>query len=126
MVNPRPPPEPVRPPAASGGTGGRVGRLFGTDGIRGRVGTEPMTPEWVLKLGWAAGRVLATRDGARRGVVIGKDTRNSGYLFESALEAGLSAAGASVFLLGPFPTPGVSFATHRLGGGRWDCHQCLP
>ncbi len=116
MVNPRLPPEPVRPPAASGRTGGRVGRLFGTDGIRGRVGTEPMTPEWVLKLGWAAGRVLATRDGARRGVVIGKDTRNSGYLFESALEAGLSAAGASVFLLGPFPTPGVSFATHRLGG----------
>jgi phosphoglucosamine mutase len=74
-----------------------------------------MTVEGVLRLGWAAGRVLAAHGGARHGVVIGKDTRNSGYLFESALEAGLSAAGVSVFLLGPFSTPGVSFATTRLG-----------
>ena len=69
-------------------------RYFGTDGIRGRVGESPMTVEFVLKLGWAAGRVL-TRDGATR-VVIGKDTRISGYMFESALEAGLSAAGHPV------------------------------
>ncbi len=89
-------------------------RFFGTDGIRGEVGLPPMTPEWVLKLGWAAGCVLG-RDQAHRGVVIGKDTRNSGYLFESALESGLSAAGASVFLLGPFPTPGVSYLTTAIG-----------
>ncbi len=88
--------------------------IFGTDGVRGEVGVAPMTPEWVLRLGWAAGRILA-RDQAHRGVVIGKDTRNSGYLFESALESGLSAAGVSVFLLGPFPTPGVSYITQAIG-----------
>ncbi len=115
-TSPRLPPESPRPKDTAGKPGSRAGHLFGTDGIRGRVGLEPMIPETVLRLGWAAGRVLASRDRTGRGVVIGKDTRNSGYLFESALEAGLSAAGVSVFLLGPFPTPGVSFATNRLGG----------
>jgi phosphoglucosamine mutase len=85
-------------------------KLFGTDGIRGRVGFAPITPESVLKLGWAAGRVLA--DGNRRAkVVIGKDTRVSGYLLESALEAGLSAAGVNVSLIGPMPTPGIAYLT---------------
>lgn len=92
-------------------------RLFGTDGIRGRVGRDPITPDFMLRLGWAAGRVFAN-DGA--GVVlIGKDTRISGYMFESALEAGLSAAGADVRLLGPVPTPAVAYLTqtHRADAG---------
>lgn len=88
-------------------------RWFGTDGIRGRVGEGPISADFVLKLGWAAGRVLA-REG-HAGVVIGKDTRISGYMFESALEAGLVAAGANVMLLGPMPTPGVAFLTRQLG-----------
>ncbi|MHB1516037.1 MAG: phosphoglucosamine mutase [Acidiferrobacteraceae bacterium] len=83
-------------------------RFFGTDGIRGRVGEEPITPETVLKLGWAAGQVLG---GADLRVVIGKDTRVSGYLLESAMEAGLSAAGADIRLLGPMPTPGIAYLT---------------
>ncbi len=83
-------------------------RFFGTDGIRGRVGEEPITPERILKLGWAAGRVLCP-DGGK--VLIGKDTRISGYLLESALEAGLSAAGANISLLGPMPTPGIAYLT---------------
>ena len=74
-------------------------KYFGTDGIRGRVGDYPVTPEFMLKLGWAAGRVLGTRRNTR--VIIGKDTRISGYMFESALEAGLSAAGVDILLLGP-------------------------
>lgn len=82
---------------------------FGTDGIRGRVGQLPMTPEFALKLGWAAGRVLARTAGAR--VLIGKDTRRSGYLFESALEAGFAAAGVETYLLGPLPTPAVAYLT---------------
>ena len=82
-------------------------RYFGTDGIRGRVGQDPITPERVLKLGWAAGRVLG-RGGK---VLIGKDTRISGYLLESALESGLSAAGVDVRLLGPMPTPGIAYLT---------------
>src|SRR3990167_2018185 len=77
-------------------------RYFGTDGIRGRVGVWPITPEFVLKLGWAVGKVLA-RDGSGK-VLIGKDTRISGYMFESVLEAGLSAAGIDTHLLGPMPT----------------------
>lgn len=82
---------------------------FGTDGIRGRVGDFPITPDFVLKLGWAAGRVLAEEgEGA---VIIGKDTRISGYMFESALEAGLSAAGIDVVLIGPMPTPAVAYLT---------------
>jgi phosphoglucosamine mutase len=87
-------------------------RYFGTDGIRGRVGAYPMTPEFILKLGWAAGRVLAA--GGRNMVLIGKDTRISGYMFESALEAGLSAAGVNIHLLGPMPTPGIAYLTRTL------------
>ena len=86
---------------------------FGTDGIRGRVGTLPMTPDFVLKLGWAAGRVLAESGASRETplVVIGKDTRLSGYLFESALEAGFAAAGVSVAMAGPLPTPAIAYLT---------------
>jgi phosphoglucosamine mutase len=87
-------------------------RYFGTDGIRGKVGEFPITPEFVLKLGWAVGRVLARGDGGK--VVIGKDTRISGYMFESALEAGLSAAGVDILLLGPMPTPAIAYLTRTL------------
>lgn len=87
-------------------------RYFGTDGIRGRVGEYPITPEFVLKLGWAVGRVLQTRGFNK--IVIGKDTRISGYMFESALEAGLSAAGVNIALLGPMPTPGIAYLTRTL------------
>ncbi|MCK2185535.1 phosphoglucosamine mutase [Halomonas getboli] len=85
-------------------------RYFGTDGIRGTVGEPPITADFMLKLGWATGRVLAEKVGRAR-VVIGKDTRISGYMFESALEAGLSAAGVDVILLGPMPTPGIAYLT---------------
>ncbi len=84
-------------------------KYFGTDGMRGRVGVEPMTAGTVMKLGWAAGKVLASQ--GNREVIIGKDTRVSGYLFESALEAGLSSAGIHVRLLGPMPTPAVAYLT---------------
>jgi phosphoglucosamine mutase len=87
-------------------------KYFGTDGIRGRVGEHPVTADWILKLGRAVGVVLAGND--KRGVVIGKDTRISGYMFESALEAGLAAAGANVLLLGPMPTPAVAYLTRTL------------
>jgi len=87
-------------------------RYFGTDGIRGRVGEHPITAEFMLKLGWAAGRVLGSAGGQR--VIIGKDTRISGYMFESALEAGLSAAGVDIRLLGPMPTPGIAYLTRTL------------
>lgn len=87
-------------------------RYFGTDGIRGRVGQAPMTPDFALKLGWAAGRILGKAPGAR--VLIGKDTRRSGYMFESALEAGFAAAGIETGLLGPIPTPGVAYLTRAL------------
>lgn len=83
---------------------------FGTDGIRGRVGDYPITPDFMLKLGWAAGRVFA-QAGSHHNVLIGKDTRISGYMFESALEAGLSAAGVNTQLLGPMPTPGIAYLT---------------
>ena len=91
-------------------------KYFGTDGVRARVGREPMTPRTVLKLGWAAGRALA---GAGDRILIGKDTRISGYMFESALEAGLSAAGMDVLLLGPLPTPGIAYLakTFRVAAG---------
>ncbi len=82
---------------------------FGTDGIRGEVGKHPITPAFVLKLGWAAGQVL--NQGGRNRILIGKDTRISGYMFESALEAGLSAAGMHIRLLGPMPTPGIAYLT---------------
>ncbi|HXG28242.1 MAG TPA: phosphoglucosamine mutase [Nevskiales bacterium] len=84
-------------------------KYFGTDGVRGRVGESPMTPDFALKLGWAAGRILAPQGRAR--VVIGKDTRLSGYMFESALEAGFNAAGVNVLLLGPMPTPAIAYLT---------------
>ena len=92
-------------------------KYFGTDGIRGKVGQGLMSPEKVLKLGWAVGRVLASHDntkGQGNRVVVGKDTRISGYMFEAALEAGLSAAGVDVELLGPIPTPGIAYLTRTL------------
>ncbi|MBD3667760.1 MAG: phosphoglucosamine mutase [Kangiella sp.] len=82
-------------------------KYFGTDGIRGTVGQFPITPEFVLKLGWAAGKVL----GKKGKIVIGKDTRISGYMFESVLEAGLTAAGVNSFLVGPMPTPAIAYLT---------------
>ena len=90
---------------------------FGTDGVRGRVGEPPITPELVMKLGWAAGRTFAAdprRPAGRPAVLIGKDTRISGYLLEAALEAGLSAAGVDVALCGPLPTPGIAYLTRAL------------
>ena len=87
-------------------------RYFGTDGIRGRVGSRMMTPEFVMKLGWAAGRVLVGE--GHPTVLIGKDTRISGYMLESALQAGLSAAGIDIRLLGPMPTPGIAYLTRTL------------
>ena len=87
-------------------------KYFGTDGIRGRVGDGVMTPEFVLKLGWAAGKVLCEE--GNNLVLIGKDTRISGYMLESVLEAGLSAAGVNSRLLGPMPTPGIAYLTRTL------------
>lgn len=84
-------------------------QYFGTDGIRGKVGDSPITPDFVLKLGWAAGKVLA-RHGSRK-IIIGKDTRISGYMLESALEAGLAAAGLSAAFTGPMPTPAIAYLT---------------
>ena len=92
-------------------------KYFGTDGIRGKVGSGLMRPDKVLKLGWAVGRVLAAHENTKgqvNRVVIGKDTRISGYMFEAALEAGLSAAGVDVELLGPIPTPGIAYLTRTL------------
>lgn len=87
-------------------------KYFGTDGIRGRVGESPITPDFFLKLGWAAGRVFASE--GHGFVLVGKDTRISGYMFESALEAGLTAAGVDTRLLGPMPTPGIAYLTRTL------------
>ena len=87
-------------------------RYFGTDGVRGRVGEHPITADFMLRLGRAAGVVLAK--GQKQSVVIGKDTRISGYMFESALEAGLTASGANILLLGPMPTPAVAYLTRTL------------
>ncbi len=84
-------------------------KYFGTDGIRGKVGEYPITPEFVMKLGWAAGKVLGKKPRDR--IVIGKDTRISGYMFESALEAGIAASGMDVQILGPMPTPGIAYLT---------------
>ena len=93
-------------------------RYFGTDGVRGKVGEPPITPDVVLRLGYAAGKVLAGTgggtSGARPTVLIGKDTRVSGYMLEAALESGLSAAGIDVMLAGPMPTPGVAYLTRAL------------
>ena len=87
-------------------------KYFGTDGIRGRVGQHPITADFFLKLGWAAGRVFANE--GHGFVLVGKDTRISGYMFESALEAGLTAAGVDTKLLGPMPTPGIAYLTRTL------------
>jgi len=84
-------------------------KYFGTDGIRGHVGQHPITPDFVLKLGWATGRIFSGK--ARQPILIGKDTRISGYMFESALEAGLVAAGVDIQLVGPMPTPGIAYLT---------------
>lgn len=93
-------------------------QYFGTDGIRGRVGDAPITPDFVMRLGYAAGRVLALNShlsaGARPTVLIGKDTRISGYMLEAALEAGLTAAGVDTLLTGPMPTPAVAYLTRAL------------
>ncbi|HZW86396.1 MAG TPA: phosphoglucosamine mutase, partial [Gallionella sp.] len=92
-------------------------QYFGTDGVRGRVGEHPITPQFIMHLGYAAGKVLASADNAgseRPGVLIGKDTRISGYMLESALEAGLIAAGVDVYLAGPVPTPAVAYLTRAL------------
>ena len=91
-------------------------QYFGTDGIRGEVGQAPITPDFMLKLGWVCGRVFSREAGENQSctVIIGKDTRVSGYMFESALEAGLVAAGANVRLLGPMPTPAVALMTRTL------------
>ncbi len=87
-------------------------KYFGTDGIRGKVGETPITADFLLKLGWAAGRVFAKEGNGF--VLVGKDTRISGYMFESALEAGLTAAGVDTQLLGPMPTPGIAYLTRTL------------
>lgn len=87
-------------------------KYFGTDGIRGEVGKHPITPDFMLKLGWAVGRVFAEEGNGF--VLVGKDTRISGYMFESALEAGLSAAGVDTKMLGPMPTPGIAYLTRTL------------
>lgn len=87
-------------------------KYFGTDGIRGKVGQSHVNPEFMLKLGWAIGRIFAA--GGHKTIVIGKDTRISGYMLESALESGLSAAGIDVNLLGPMPTPGIAYLTQTL------------
>ena len=92
-------------------------KYFGTDGVRGRVGEHPITPQFVMHLGYAAGKVLANAEhsrGERSAVLIGKDTRISGYMLESALEAGLIAAGIDVYLAGPVPTPAVAYLTRAL------------
>ncbi|MFI3221692.1 MAG: phosphoglucosamine mutase, partial [Methylococcaceae bacterium] len=87
-------------------------KYFGTDGIRGKVGESPITADFFLKLGWAAGQVFSQE--GHNFVLVGKDTRISGYMFESALEAGLTAAGVDTHLLGPMPTPAVAYLTCTL------------
>src|SRR5438067_6092881 len=93
-------------------------KYFGTDGVRGQVGEGPITPEFVMRLGFAAGEVLVKRSampkGAHPAVLIGKDTRISGYMLEASLEAGFSAAGVDVMLTGPLPTPAVAYLTRAL------------
>ena len=90
-------------------------QYFGTDGIRGRVGEYPITPDFMLKLGWAAGKVFAKSGGQRSKILIGKDTRISGYMFEAALEAGLASAGVDINMLGPMPTPAIAYLTRTFG-----------
>lgn len=90
-------------------------QYFGTDGIRGHVGEHPITPDFMLKLGWAAGKVFAKSSGERSKILIGKDTRISGYMFEAALEAGLASAGVDINMLGPMPTPAIAYLTRTFG-----------
>lgn len=92
----------------------RTKQYFGTDGIRGTVGEPPITPDFMLKLGWAAGTVFAKKGDGRSKILIGKDTRISGYMFEAALEAGVTAAGVDINLLGPMPTPAIAYLTRTL------------
>src|SRR5512135_710307 len=94
-------------------------KYFGTDGVRGRVGESPITPEFVMRLGYAAGQVLVADRGSlppnqHPTVLIGKDTRISGYMLEAALEAGFTAAGVNVLMTGPMPTPAVAYLTRAL------------
>ena len=89
-------------------------KYFGTDGIRGAVGKAPITPDFMLKLGWSAGRVFANKGNGRNKILIGKDTRISGYMFEAALEAGVTAAGVDIILTGPMPTPAIAYLTRTL------------
>ncbi|HEY8101852.1 MAG TPA: phosphoglucosamine mutase [Burkholderiaceae bacterium] len=89
-------------------------KYFGTDGVRGRVGTMPITPDFVMRLGYAAGKVLTQSESGKATVLIGKDTRISGYMLEAALEAGFAAAGVDVMLAGPMPTPAVAYLTRAL------------
>jgi phosphomannomutase len=104
-------------------------KYFGTDGVRGTVGETPMTPEFVMKLGYAAGKVLSGQS-PHPAVLIGKDTRISGYMIESALEAGFSAAGVDVHMCGPVPTPAVAYLTRaiRFRVLAWDinCPSHIP
>jgi len=86
-------------------------KFFGTDGIRGRVGVSPITADFMLKLGWASGKVFSEKSEGRKLIIVGKDTRVSGYMFESAIQAGLIAAGVDVALLGPMPTPAIAYLT---------------
>ena len=88
-------------------------KYFGTDGVRGTIGESPMTPDFVLRLGYAAGKVLS-KQSSNPAVCIGKDTRISGYMIESALEAGFSAAGVDVHMCGPIPTPAVAYLARAL------------
>jgi phosphoglucosamine mutase len=89
-------------------------KYFGTDGVRGEVGIAPITPDFALRLGYAAGKVLGYNSNARPAIIIGKDTRLSGYLFESSLEAGLCYAGIDVYMAGPVPTPAIAYLTKAL------------
>ncbi len=102
----------------------KIRKYFGTDGIRGVVGEEPITPEFMMRLGFAAGKVFSKQPSAdassRAKVLIGKDTRLSGYMLESALQSGLAAAGVDVLLAGPLPTPGVAYLTRVL---RYECRN---
>ena len=108
-------------------------KYFGTDGVRGKVGESPITPDFVMRLGYAAGQGAGGAGGSlppgeHPAVLIGKDTRISGYMLESALEAGLSAAGVDVLLTGPMPTPAVAYLTRalRAAGGDRDLRLAQP
>jgi phosphoglucosamine mutase len=89
-------------------------KLFGTDGVRGVANTEPMTVETAIALGQAAAHIFQDKGGSRHKILIGKDTRLSGYMFETALSAGICAMGGEVLLVGPMPTPGIAFLTHSM------------